>query len=82
MAAQAGANLRVWGAPWVHPLDLSVVSRVPTLVVTGAWSDTYEEIAQVIAEAGGRHVQLAGSGHDPQNHPDFNDLLKDFWASA
>jgi pimeloyl-ACP methyl ester carboxylesterase len=81
-AAQAGANLRAWGPPWSHTLDLSVAFRVPTLVVTGAWSDTYEEIARVIAEAGARHVQLTGFEHNPQNHPDFNVLLKDFWESA
>jgi len=82
MAAQAGGNLRRWGVPWAHELDLGVASRVPTLVVTGAWSDTYEEIARVIAEAGARHVRLEGYGHDPQNHPDVNALLVDFWGSV
>ncbi|MBN2176975.1 MAG: alpha/beta hydrolase [Demequinaceae bacterium] len=82
VAIQAGKNLRAWGPPWVHPLDLKVVSEIPTLVITGAWSDTYEEIGQVLAEAGARHVQLAGFDHGPQNHPDANAVLEDFWAST
>lgn len=80
--ARVGANFRSWGPMWAYPIDVTVFGRVPTLVVTGGWNDSYEEIAGAIAETGARHIVLTGFGHRPQDHPKANALIEDFWNQA
>jgi hypothetical protein len=75
-------RLRTTVPPWEVAVDRAVVAAVPTLVVTGGWSNEYEDVASVLAEAGARHVVLGGQGHRPQDHADANRLLLDHWAAA
>lgn len=65
-------------APWGYGLEGSVFAPVPTLVVSGNWSDEYEAIAQQLTLAGAAHVQLSGAKHRPQDHPDFESVLAEF----
>lgn len=67
--------------PWGHGIDAESVGHVPTLVVTGAWNDEYEEIASELTRHGARHVQLTGFQHRPQDSPDFADMVDDFVRS-
>ena len=68
--------------PWGHGIDAESIGQVPTLVVTGAWNDEYEEIAAELTRYGARHVQLAGFQHRPQDSPDFADMVDDFVRSS
>lgn len=68
--------------PWGHGIAAGTFAQVPTLVVTGAWNDEYEEIADELTRHGARHVQLAGFEHRPQDSPDFADLVDDFVSSS
>ena len=72
---------RLLAAPWLFDLPTDVLSVVPTLVLTGAWSDEYEEIGQTMAGAGARHTQLVGFGHRVQDHPDANSAIAS-WVSS
>ena len=65
-------------APWGHGIEGSVFAAVPTLVVTGDWSDEYEGIAQQMTVAGAEHVCLPGAKHRPQDHPGFESVLSEF----
>ena len=75
----AAKRNQVLAAPWSFDLPKDVLSVVPTLVLTGAWSDEYEEIGQTMAGAGARHTQLVGFGHRVQDHPDANSAI-DSWV--
>ncbi len=75
-------RLRTTVPPWEVAVDRAVVAAVPTLVVTGGWSNEYEDVASVLAAAGARHVVVGGQGHRPQDHDDANRLLLDHWAAA
>lgn len=65
-------------APWGYGIEGSVFAAVPTLVVTGDWSDEYEAIAEQMTLAGAAHVQLPGAKHRPQDHSDFESVLAEF----
>lgn len=69
------------GPPWGHGIDATVFAAVQTLVVTGAWNDEYEAIAERLVEAGASHVHLEGRRHRPQDHPGFEALVADFSGS-
>ena len=77
----AAERNRLLAAPWSFDLPTDVLSVVPTLVLTGAWSDEYEEIGQTMAGAGARHTQLVGFGHRVQDHPDANSAIAG-WVSS
>ena len=79
--AAVGARLRLSTPPWVVPLSLDPVGSVPTLVVTGGWSPAFDEIAEVLVEAGARHVEVPGSGHGPQYHPAGHAAMTEFQAA-
>jgi pimeloyl-ACP methyl ester carboxylesterase len=78
--APVGARLRLSTPPWETPLDLDVVSRVPTLVVTGGWSAAFDEVAEALVAAGASRVVVPGTGHGPQFHPDGQTALAEFHA--
>lgn len=65
-------------SPWGHGIKTDLFGHTPTLVVTGAWSDEYEVIADRLVQVGAQHVQLLGNKHRVQDHPDFNALVDAF----
>lgn len=72
--------LRRHRPPWETAMTPAALAdlRVPLVVVTGGWSPLYEAIAVALADlTGGRHVQIEGAGHRPQDVPRFNDVLLD-----
>ena len=77
-----GRRVRRSTPPWQVPLDVGVVARVPTLVVTGGWSPLYEEVAAALVAAGASTRVLPGYGHRVQDHPGLNALLQEHWAAA
>ena len=77
----AAERNRLLAFPWSFDLPTDVLSVVPTLVLTGAWNDEYEEIGQAMAGAGARHAQLVGFGHRVQDHPDANSTIASWVAS-
>jgi pimeloyl-ACP methyl ester carboxylesterase len=74
-------RLRLQRPPWEAKLDPSLISQIPTLVVTGNWNAEYEELAGKLVGLGASHRQLPGYGHGVQHSPDFNALLRDFWST-
>ncbi len=72
------ARLRALRPPWGTGLTAGRQLRVPTLVVTGGWSELYEEVAQGLVALGARHAVLPGRGHRVQDHPDAGRLLGGF----
>ena len=77
----AAERNRLLAAPWSFDLPTNVLSAVPTLVLTGAWNEEYEEIGQSMADAGARHARLVGFGHRVQDHPDANSTIAG-WVSS
>jgi pimeloyl-ACP methyl ester carboxylesterase len=75
-------RMRLQRPPWDAVLDPSVISRIPTLVVTGAWNAEYEELAARFVELGAEHAQLLGFGHSTHESPDFPALVEAFWARS
>ncbi|OAN40217.1 hypothetical protein A4X16_13470 [Microbacterium sp. H83] len=63
--------------PWGFGLDAAALDGVRTVVVTGAWNDEYEVIADALAQRGASRARLPGYGHRPQDHPDFERLVTD-----
>lgn len=55
---------------------------MPTLVVTAAWNELYEEVAFALADLGAQHVVLEGHGHRPQDHPDANTVIDKHLSAA
>ena len=55
---------------------------VPTLVVTGGWSDFYEDIADALAAKGAARHTLRGFGHAVINHPRAIDLVDEFMLTS
>ncbi|WP_298457649.1 alpha/beta fold hydrolase [uncultured Cellulomonas sp.] len=74
-------RLRTVPAPWAVPIDAAVLARVPTLVITGGWLPLYEQTAEALKESGARHEVLEGHGHRPQDHPEANAVIRNFYAS-
>jgi hypothetical protein len=69
---------RLHGAPWRHPVDARSVAETRTLVLTGGWSEEYEEVAEVLAGLGAAHEVLAGHGHRVIDHPDCSERIRAF----
>ncbi|MFC5931555.1 alpha/beta fold hydrolase [Cryobacterium melibiosiphilum] len=57
----AAERNRLLAAPWSFDLPTDVLSAVPTLVLTGAWNEEYEEIGQTMAYAGGAMLSSPAS---------------------
>lgn len=66
--------------PWGHEIDGEVIATHPTLVLTGAWNDEYEAIADACAAFGAEHRVLDGYQHRVQDHPRFPEVVEDFLA--
>jgi hypothetical protein len=79
-ASAIGKRLRATPMPWEITLPRARF-RVPTLVVTGGWSDFFEDIACALVRAGAVHRILSGHGHWVPGHPEAAALLRDFAAS-
>lgn len=77
-----GRRVRRSTPPWEVPVDVGVLARVPTLVVTGGWSPLYEEVAAAMAGAGASTRVLPGYGHRVQDHPGLNAALQEHWSAA
>ena len=77
-----GRRLRRSTPPWEVPLAADVVTRVPSLVVTGGWSALYEEVADALATSGARRLVLPGYGHRVQDHPGLNAALLEHWRAV
>ena len=77
-----GRRVRRRTPPWEVPLELGVLARTPTLVVTGGWSALYEEVGDALTAAGARRLVLAGYGHRVPDHPDVNAVLQEHWRAA
>lgn len=70
-----------WAAinvPWGHAVRPSMMSAIPTLVVTGGWNGEYEIIARTLAGVGASHVELPGAEHRPQDLPAFAAIVDRF----
>ena len=74
------ARLRAIIPPWEINVDPTVVSTLPTLVLTGGWNAMYEEIATVLKGVGADHVVLEGFRHRVQDHPDALPTMRAFWT--
>lgn len=75
-------RLRLHGGPWVHAVDREALRATPMLVLTGAWNDEYEEVADELVTLGATHEVLAGHGHRVADHPDTTDRILDFAGSV
>ena len=52
---------------------------LPTLVVSGGWSPAFDAVCHaLVSNLGSDFVVLAGSGHNAQSAPGFNDALAGF----
>jgi pimeloyl-ACP methyl ester carboxylesterase len=76
------ARLRALPPPWDTGVNAVGALPVRTLVVTGAWNEMYEQIADALVSLGADHVTLSGNGHRVQDAPEANDLLRQFWGQA
>jgi pimeloyl-ACP methyl ester carboxylesterase len=74
-------RLRATPMPWEITLPRTRF-RVPTLVVTGGWSDFFEDIAAALVRAGAVHRILPGHGHWVPGHPEAAVTLREFAAST
>lgn len=74
-------RLRTLTPPWGTGLTAMKDLPVPTLVVTGGWSELYEQTAAALADYGAQREVVAGSGHRVQDAAVTNGLLRDFWQA-
>ncbi len=73
------ARLRAMPPPWDTGIDVVGALPVRTLVVTGAWNEMYEQIADALVALGAERAVLSGNGHRVQDAPEANELLRRFW---
>jgi len=78
----AAERLRLVASPWEAPVDICLVARVPTLVLTGGWNAEYEATARALRHVGAEHRVLAGAGHRRHDDGRFNDLLVRSWHES
>jgi len=76
-----GRRLRSAAPAWAFDVDPGVCARIPSLVVTGGWHPIYEDIADAIAARGAERRTIPGTEHRPQDAPEANTLLNEFWGS-
>jgi pimeloyl-ACP methyl ester carboxylesterase len=74
------ARLRAMPAPWDTGVDAVDALPVRTLVVTGSWSEMYEQIADALVARGAERATLSGNGHRVQDAPGACELLRRFWG--
>ena len=74
-------RLRSSPLPWEVPTR-SDEPLVPTLVVTGGWSDFYEDVAHAMTRAGAEHRVLPGFDHAVLDHPAAAGLLDGLFVGA
>ena len=79
--AAVGARLRRSTPPWEPPLELAVVSRVRTLVVTGRVERGLRRGGRGARRRGCTTGRRAGTGHGPQFHPDGQAAMAEFQAT-
>jgi len=66
-------------------LDVVKSAPIPLLVVTGGWSQSFDAIGRIVADAGGgRHEVVRSPNHFPQREAaeQFNDLLDGFMLES
>jgi pimeloyl-ACP methyl ester carboxylesterase len=73
-------RLRATPMPWEITLPRARF-QVPTLVVTGGWSEFFEDIASALVRAGAVHRILSGHGHWVPGHPEAAATVREFAAS-
>jgi pimeloyl-ACP methyl ester carboxylesterase len=71
------ARLRATAPPWEVPIDEATVGATPITVVTGGWSELYEQVAEQLVALGANHRALVGHAHRPQDHPDANSVISE-----
>lgn len=71
-------RLRALLPPWGIGLEVADLP-VPTMVVTGGWSDLYEEAASALVRLGARHAVVEGARHRVQDVPETDRLLREHW---
>jgi hypothetical protein len=76
------ARLRALKPPWGTGLSHVVALPVPTLVVTGGWSDMYEQTADALVLRGAHRDVVPGGGHRVQDTAAINGVLQDFWHAV
>ncbi|MFF2452163.1 alpha/beta fold hydrolase [Isoptericola sp. NPDC058082] len=76
---QRVARLRALRPPWGLGLEPTRPLPARTLVVTGRWNPLYEETAEALADAGARHVAVAGAGHRVQDAAPATGILREHW---
>jgi hypothetical protein len=76
-----GQRLRGCAPAWAFDVDPGMCTRIPSLVVTGGWHPIYEDIADALASRGARRRTIPGTEHRPQDSPEANTLLNEFWGS-
>lgn len=85
-ALEQGARmLVVERGPWEAeiPLDDLAAAGIPALVVSGAHHPAFDAICDALeARLAAERLALPGFGHSPQKHPEFNDALAAFVATA
>lgn len=74
-------RLRATPQPWGTSLGVQSDLPAPTLVLTGGWSDMYEEVAESLVQRGAVHEQLSGYGHRVQDHPDATARMARHWTT-
>ena len=74
------AKLRALQPPWGAGVKAEAGLPVPTLVVTGGWSDLYNEVAEAMVDLGAERSILSGHRHRPQDADGANQLLRQFWS--
>lgn len=73
------AHLRAVRPPWVVPVDASVVTGIPTLVLIGDDDGMYAEVAEVLAGNGATVRAFPGGGHRPHDEPAGGELMVRHW---
>ena len=76
-----GRRLRATPPPWEVPVPATIVSVVPTLVVTAGRGTMYDEIAQALEAHGAQRLVVSGFGHRPQDDPSAMVWMESFWQS-
>lgn len=74
-------RLRATPQPWGTSLAAQSDLPARTVVLTGGWSDLYEEVAESLVQRGAVHEQLTGYGHRVQDHPDATALMAQHWTA-
>lgn len=74
-------RLRALRPPWGTGLRVDVGLPVRTLVVTGGWSDLYDQTADALVALGAQRVTLDGAGHRVQEHPRATEVIRRHWSA-